>query len=508
MAHALDVEADGEPRARRLIVLPSRAMAGLPIDVLLASDDTRTVCYAPSATVFKYLREQPRPDRHAGLLALGDPIYERPDALGTPPPPPDHGLLVNGVAPGSNAAAHGLMPGDVLLVYRGTVLRRREDLKAIPGPGPSVPVEFWRDGKEARQDLGPGDLGVEFDPRPAREAMAANRALNKVLVAARSGGEDFAPLPGTRREVERAWRLLFHAAGRPTRALLGADASEPELDRLAAAGELNRYAFIHLATHGVIDEGVPARSAVILTQTGLPDPLEQALNHRPVFDGRLSVREIQRGWELKAELVTLSACETALGRNAGGEGFVGFTQALLLSGTRSLALSLWKVDDRATSLVMVRFYRNLLGTRRGLSKPMPKAEALHEAKLSAAKTSRPTNWATRRRSRAAPRPPARWPKSGGGAAPGSLARPRDGRPAAVRPSTTTRPPSSSWATRTERRAELSSSLHPRRSHPMSSKLTGAPSQLRPARPLHRLPRHRVRPPRTDQPTPTVPGLRS
>ena len=104
------------------------------------------------------------------------------------------------------------------------------------------------------------------------------------------------------------------------------------------------------------------------------------LNHKPVFDGRLSVREIQRGWDLKAELVTLSACETALGRDAGGEGFVGFTQALLMSGTRSVCLSLWKVDDTATALLMQRFYANLLGRRPGLTAPMPKAEALREAK--------------------------------------------------------------------------------------------------------------------------------
>ena len=65
-----------------------------------------------------------------------------------------------------------------------------------------------------------------------------------------------------------------------------------------------------------------------VTQIGLPDPLEQALANKPVFDGRLSVHEIQRSWDLKAELVTLSACETALGRDLGGEGFVGFTQAL------------------------------------------------------------------------------------------------------------------------------------------------------------------------------------
>ena len=61
--------------------------------------------------------------------------------------------------------------------------------------------------------------------------------------------------------------------------------------------------------------------------------------------------------------MTLSACETALGRDAGGEGFVGFTQALLMSGTRSVCLSLWKVDDTATALLMQRFYANLLGRR-------------------------------------------------------------------------------------------------------------------------------------------------
>ena len=79
--------------------------------------------------------------------------------------------------------------------------------------------------------------------------------------------------------------------------------------------------------------------------------------------------------------MTLSACETALGREAGGEGFVGFTQALLMSGTRSVCLSLWKVDDTATALLMQRFYANLLGRRAGLTGPMPKAEALREAKI-------------------------------------------------------------------------------------------------------------------------------
>ena len=379
LAKALGTTADGLPPARRLVVLPSRAMAGVPVEVLLASDDTRTVSYAPSATVFKYLREQPRPDRRVGLLALGDPVFEHPDRSSDPKPPPDHGLLVNVVTPGSNAATHGLKPGDVLLAYNGQVLNTKDDLKVMAEGDKPVAVDVWRDGRSSRRGLATGKLGVVIDTRPAPEAIAAQRKLQKVLVAERGGEEDFAPLPGTRYEVE-ALAQLFKSDNRPTRTLLAADASEPELDRLAASGELGRFGFIHLATHGVIDEAVPARSAVILTQTGLPDPLEQALNHKPAFDGRLSVREIQRGWDLKTELVTLSACETALGRDAGGEGFVGFTQALLMSGTRSVCLSLWKVDDTATALLMQRFYANLLGIRPGLSQPLPKAEALAEAK--------------------------------------------------------------------------------------------------------------------------------
>jgi tetratricopeptide (TPR) repeat protein len=379
LAKALGATGDGLPAARRLIVLPSRDMAGIPLEALLVPDDSRIVSYAPSATVLNYLREQPRPDRHAGLLALGDPVFEQTDPPSKPSPLPDRGLVINVVAPGSNAARHGLKVGDVLMAYNGVALTHKDDLKIVADGEKPIAVDVWREGRSSPRELAPGKLGVVIDPRPARQAIAENRKLQDALLAARGGSNEFSSLPGTRHEVE-ALGELFKADDRPTRILLGTDASEPELDRIASLGELQRYGFVHLAAHGVIDEGVPARSAVILTQTGLPDPLEQALNHKPVFDGRLSVREIQRGWDLKAELVTLSACETALGREAGGEGFVGFTQALLMSGARSVCLSLWKVDDTATALLMQRFYANLLGRRTGLTAPLPKAEALHEAK--------------------------------------------------------------------------------------------------------------------------------
>ncbi len=82
--------------------------------------------------------------------------------------------------------------------------------------------------------------------------------------------------------------------------------------------------------------------------------------------------------------MTLSACQTGLGQYQRGEGYLGFAQGLFLAGARSLVLSQWSVDDDATVLLMTRFYQNLLGRRaEGVSppvKPMPKAQALQEAK--------------------------------------------------------------------------------------------------------------------------------
>ncbi len=103
---ALGATTVGLPAARRLIVLPSRAMAGIPVEALLEPDDVRTVSYAPSASVFRYQRERPRPARDAGLLAVGDPVFDRPesaraqDAAARPRPAgqPGHARLERGRA--------------------------------------------------------------------------------------------------------------------------------------------------------------------------------------------------------------------------------------------------------------------------------------------------------------------------------------------------------------------------------------------------------------------------
>ena len=121
-----------------------------------------------------------------------------PTRLANPSRFPDHGLLVNMVIPGSNAATHGLKPGDVLLAYNGITLNKKDDLKVVAEGDKAIEVEIWREGRSSSRELAPGKLGAVIDPRPAPVAIAANRAIDNVLVATRGSGEDRAPLPGTR----------------------------------------------------------------------------------------------------------------------------------------------------------------------------------------------------------------------------------------------------------------------------------------------------------------------
>lgn len=150
--------------------------------------------------------------------------------------------------------------------------------------------------------------------------------------------------------------------------LLGKDATREAVDQKAAQKELQTFDFIHLATHGVADAHTPMQSAILLPHSGSGTGPGDGPH-----DSRLTAERILQTWKLDAELVTLSACESAGGRDAFGEGYLGLSQALLLAGGRSLVLSLWKVDDEATALLMRRFYQNLRGGR-------PRAQALAEAR--------------------------------------------------------------------------------------------------------------------------------
>ncbi len=141
---------------------------------------------------------------------------------------------------------------------------------------------------------------------------------------------------------------------------LGADASE---DRVKNSPSLKSARRIHFAVHGFLDPRQPARSGLILAREG--DLRGE--------DGLLQVYEIFN-LELDADLVVLSACDTALGNAVMGEGLIGMTRAFLYAGAASVVVSLWQVSDTSTAELMVSFYRHLNETE-------DTAEALRLAKL-------------------------------------------------------------------------------------------------------------------------------
>jgi CHAT domain-containing protein/tetratricopeptide (TPR) repeat protein len=288
----------------RLVVIPSGAMLGVPVETLIDGDGTLlrdrfAISYSPSATIYAWLEER-------GIAAAGG---RRMLLLGDPPYSESQLVEMEGGAPGASTGG----------ASRGAGVER---------------------------------TSVEGLPR----------------------------LPGSRDEVT----TLATLASDPT-LLLGPNASEQRLDSLAESDSLGAYDVIHLATHAVVDDERPERSALVLSQAGLPDPVEAAMAGTPIYDGLLTAGEIVRGWKLNCDLVTLSACETGLGKEIVGEGYIGFAHAFLQAGARSLLVSLWKVEDRATSLLMKRFYEDRFGAygdERGAAAgtPMTKAEALREAK--------------------------------------------------------------------------------------------------------------------------------
>ena len=117
------------------------------------------------------------------------------------------------------------------------------------------------------------------------------------------------------------------------------------------------FRLLHIAAHGLFDAQNPLNSALLLAS-------------EPGNDGLLRASDLYR-MHLNTELVTLSACETALSTVAKGDDLLGFTRGLLYAGARSIVASLWKVDDLATRDLMVAFYRNLSS--------MDKAQALAQA---------------------------------------------------------------------------------------------------------------------------------
>lgn len=186
-------------------------------------------------------------------------------------------------------------------------------------------------------------------------------------------GGEISRLPFTRDEADAI--VAVAPAGQATRV------TDFDASRATATGaELGRYRIVHLATHGVLDAEHPELSGLVLS---LVD------EHGKAQDGFLRLHEVYNlNWS--ADLVVLSACQTALGKEIRGEGLVGLTRGFMYAGAKSVLASLWNVNDGVTAQLMKRFYEGMLA--KGLSP----AAALRAAQLDLWKrkpSSAPYYWA-------------------------------------------------------------------------------------------------------------------
>lgn len=193
----------------------------------------------------------------------------------------------------------------------------------------------------------PGAVAVLADPvfdlADPRLAARAGKGAAGGLRSTAFAPSSFLRLPWSRREAEAIAAIV--PAGR---SLLALDFRASRATALSP--ELSGYRIVHFATHGVIDSHTPALSGMMLSrvrENGAPQ--EGFLGLRDVYNLRLG-----------ADLVVLSGCETALGKQVRGEGLVGLTQGFLYAGARQVVASLWRIEDRATAELMSHFYRGLL----------------------------------------------------------------------------------------------------------------------------------------------------
>jgi len=231
-------------------------------------------------------------------------------------------------------------------------IRRGRRAPASRGQAAEGPLVAFADPR-----IVPSEPGIEDDPAepPARRYR---RGLT--------------PLPGARAEV----RALSALWGKDAYVYVGAEASERRFRHLPV-----RPRYLHFASHALLDRRFPLDSALALATPKSPDSED---------NGLLQAWEIFERPRLDADLVTLSACETGLGSDAGGEGLIGLTRAFQFAGARSVLASLWAVNDDTTALLMERFYTLLRAGR-------PKDVALQEAQRSLIQgnrgTSHPLHWA-------------------------------------------------------------------------------------------------------------------
>ena len=189
-------------------------------------------------------------------------------------------------------------------------------------------------------------------PNLELERSALNRSAKSLK------RESWNRLPYTATEAEGILKLF------PSSSSLQAFAFDANYS-LATNQKLNQYQILHFATHGFVNPDQPELSGIVLS---LVD------RNGKQIPGYLRLADLFEQ-DYPAELIVLSACETGLGKNVSGEGLVGLTRGLMYAGAERVALSLWKVNDKGTSVLMQEFYKQML------TKKLTPAQALRAAQM-------------------------------------------------------------------------------------------------------------------------------
>lgn len=326
---------------------------------VLRPDETALVFYLSEPESFRWVvtRTQVAVTRIAGRQAIelqAERLRHELHAAGDPLAARGHAetlakLLFDGLQLAREAllvVPHGVLhyvPFEVL-PHGGSLLVERHAISYVPSLNSIAHLRRVGGALRPFRVLAVGNPAVD---RP--DAPVASRAPRGVDI-------DTVGLLGPPPYAAEELSAIERTFGRRADTLSGADARE---SALRGAG-LERYPVIHFATHGLVNERRASRSGLLLS----PEAGE---------DGVLQLPEIYR-LALRADLVVLSACQTALGREVTGEGIVGLTRAFFYAGAGSVLATLWNPDDRFAADFVQRFYQEL---RAGVSTE----EALRRTKL-------------------------------------------------------------------------------------------------------------------------------
>jgi CHAT domain-containing protein len=246
------------------------------------------------------------------------------------------------------------LPFDTLRDLKGSFLAESRTISYVPA---MTVLDVLRtrnsDQKPQHSFLGVGDVPYQNQgdvspelPKPEGIAKTVLRGLSNTL------GTPLHDLPQTRAEILDANKIL----GNNGVILLGSHATKATFE----SEPLADFRIVHLAVHGFADSRFPERAGLVL---GI-DPRD---------NGLLQIPDIMR-LHFNADLVTLSACDTGVGKVEGEEGITNLAEAFLVSGAKAVVASLWSADDTFTSDLMKRFYTHL-------AQGKDKATALRAAKL-------------------------------------------------------------------------------------------------------------------------------